>query len=206
MPACIVINGPSSAGKSTLARYLQDVARCPLLRFGVDELYRMVPSAWSGGEQDARHREAGFRYVDHGFSADGYALRGISNGADALMMLRAMNAAVVAMLEEGVSVVVDGQAFEPAITHDLQRRLDAAAGRGEASVTYVQLGARSDVLSDRNARHAHPSRIGVHQAALPVQNARVDLVLDTSDLSTSEVQDRVVALLASRSPIFGSAL
>ena len=205
VPTCIVINGPSSVGKSTLARHLQEVARRPLLRFGVDELYRMVPPDWSGGEQDALHSHVGFQYVDHGMSSDGYVLRGISNGTDALAMLRAMNAAVIAMLEEGVSVVVDGQAYEPAITDDLQARLDALAARGEVTVSYLQLGARNEVLSDRNACHAHPSHIGVHQAALPPQNTRVDLTLDTSDISTTEVHDRVVAFLASKSPIFGGA-
>ncbi len=44
MVICVVVDGPSSVGKSTLVDGLQDLAAVPLLRFGVDELYRMVPA------------------------------------------------------------------------------------------------------------------------------------------------------------------
>ncbi|WP_454859270.1 phosphotransferase-like protein [Promicromonospora soli] len=127
-PLCLVINGPSAAGKSTLTTAIQDRADIPLLRFGLDELFRMVPDHWGGGLPSARHSDLGFRYED----VDGYdGMRRIRSGPDGMLMLGAMNAAVVAMLQVGQGVIVDGQAFEPEANRDLEARL----GSGHASAS-----------------------------------------------------------------------
>ena len=63
MAVCIVVNGPSAVGKSTLVTAIQDRAAVPLLRFGIDELYRMVPAQWAGGTPNAEHALVGFRYA-----------------------------------------------------------------------------------------------------------------------------------------------
>src|SRR5580700_2718115 len=97
-PLCVVINGPSAAGKSTLAAAIQDHSEVPLLRFGVDELYRMVPDQWAGGVPNARHARKGFTYQDVP-SMPG--ARRINNGTDAMAMLYAMNSAILGILSSG---------------------------------------------------------------------------------------------------------
>lgn len=191
-PLCVVLTGPSAAGKSTLAEAIQDHWAEPLLRFGVDELYRMVPGQWAGGVQNARYASRGFSYqdVEHLPGA-----RRIENGPDALAMLYAMNAAIVAMLASGVGVVVDGQAFEPAVNDDLQSRLHRMRVEGMARVAVVELAVADKQLADRQHRHAHPAGLSLHQNTLPKQAEDPDLVVETTGLSAAAVADVVCGWL-----------
>ncbi|WP_040864224.1 phosphotransferase-like protein [Nocardia exalbida] len=187
-PLCIVINGPSAAGKSTLTAAIQDRIEEPLLRFGVDELYRMVPDQWAGGVANARYAERGFTYQDVP-AAPG--VRRIHNGVDAISMLYAMNSAVVGMLSAGVGVIVDGQAFEPSVNQDLENRLRELEAKGEARVAIIEIGAADDQLADRQRRHAHPVGLSLHHNTLPKQAARPDLIVDTTRMTSAEVADLV---------------
>ncbi|MFG3616199.1 hypothetical protein [Nocardia sp. NPDC047654] len=187
-PLCIVINGPSAAGKSTLTAAIQDRIEEPLLRFGVDELYRMVPGQWAGGVANARYADRGFTYQD---VPDAPGVRRIHNGVDAISMLYAMNSAVVGMLSAGVGVIVDGQAFEPSVNQDLEDRLRELEAKGEARVAIIEIGAADDQLADRQRRHAHPVGLSLHHNTLPKQAARPDLIVDTTRMTSAEVADLV---------------
>lgn len=187
-PLCVVINGPSAVGKSTLAAAIQDHAREPLLRFGVDELYRMVPGQWSGGVANARYADRGFTYQEVP-SMPG--VRRINNGVDAVAMLHAMNSAIVGILGSGVGVIVDGQAFEPSVNADLENRLRDLQARELARVAIVELAVADEPLADRQRRHAHPVGLSLHQNRLPKQNAKPDLVVETTDMSAAEVAEVV---------------
>ncbi|MGW1098295.1 phosphotransferase-like protein [Streptomyces sp. NPDC002455] len=183
-PLCVVITGPSAAGKSTLAAAIQEHAREPLLRFGVDELYRMVPGQWAGGVAHARFAERGFTYQDVP-SMPG--ARRINNGVDAIAMLRAMNAGIVGILGAGVGVIVDGQAFEPVVNTDLEGRLRDLRARGLARVAFIELSVTDEPLADRQRRHAHPVGLSLHQNNLPKQATKPDLVVETSSMSAAKV-------------------
>jgi chloramphenicol 3-O-phosphotransferase len=187
-PLCLVINGPSAAGKSTLTTAIQDRAEVPLLRFGLDELFRMVPDHWGGGLPGARHSDRGFRYED----VEGReGVRRIRSGPDGLLMLRAMNAAVVAMLQAGQGVIVDGQAFEPEANQDLEARLRELDRRGTAVVEIVELRANDGELEDRQRRHRHPAGLSLFHTTQPPQSASRDLVIDTTSLDADQVADRL---------------
>ncbi|KUF18650.1 phosphotransferase-like protein [Streptomyces silvensis] len=194
-PLCIVINGPSAAGKSTLAATVQDYSEEPLLRFGVDELYRMVPDQWAGGVSNARHAKRGFTYQD---VPDMPEVRQIHNGADALAMLYAMNAAIIGILGSGVGVVVDGQAFEPSVNHDLEKRLRDLQGRGLARVAIIELAASDEQLADRQRRHDHPVGLSLYHNVLPKQAVQPDLIVDTSKKGADEVAELVCNWLGQR--------
>jgi chloramphenicol 3-O-phosphotransferase len=188
IPLCVVLNGPSAVGKSTLAKAVQDRLDEPLLRFGVDELYRMVPDQWAGGVADARFADRGFTYRD---VAAVPGARRINNGADAVSMLFAMNSAIVGILSSGVGVVVDGQAFEPAVNEDFEKRLRELEAGGLARIAIIELAAADDRLADRQERHAHPAGLSLHQNSLPKQAETSDLVVDTTHMSATEVADLV---------------
>lgn len=196
-PLCLVINGPSAAGKSTLTTALQDRAEVPLLRFGLDELFRMVPDHWSGGLPGARHSDRGFRYED---VAGREGVRRIRTGPDGMRMLRAMNAAVVAMLRAGQSVVVDGQAFEPEANQDLETRLRALGREGAAVVAVVELRAGDAALEDRQRRHRHPAGLSLFHSSQPPQSAEPDLVIETTGRDAAQVVDLLWDWLAARYP------
>ncbi|MCP2262782.1 chloramphenicol phosphotransferase CPT family protein [Promicromonospora thailandica] len=188
VPLCLVVNGPSAAGKSTLTTAIQDRSEVPLLRFGLDELFRMVPEHWGGGLPGARHSGRGFRY-ENVAGHDG--VRRICTGPDGRRMLSAMNAAIVAMLEAGQGVVVDGQAFEPEANRDLETRLRGLGASGAAVVVVVEL--RADVvdLVDRQRRHRHPAGLAEFHARQPPQSAAPDVVVDTTGQDAGRVADIV---------------
>jgi chloramphenicol 3-O-phosphotransferase len=187
-PLCLVINGPSAAGKSTLTTKIQERAGVPLLRFGLDELFRMVPDHWGGGLPGARHSGDGFRYEDvHGLAGQ----RRIRTGRDGMRMLEAMNAAVEAMLRVGQGVIVDGQAFEPAINRDLENRLRALDREGLATVAIVELRVNDQELQDRHDRHERPARLSLFHNSLPAQSERPSVVIDTTQLDAERVADRL---------------
>jgi ribosomal protein L4 len=110
-------------------------------------------------------------------------------------MLYAMNAAIAAMLASGVGVVVDGQAFEPAVNDDLQARLRRMRDEGTARVAVVELAVADAQLADRQRRHAHPTGLSLHQNTLPKQAKDPDLVVETTALSAAEVADVVCGWL-----------
>lgn len=56
MPKIVLLNGTSSAGKSTLAKALQDVAREPFLHVEMDSFLSMMPQRY------ANHSDA-FAYL-----------------------------------------------------------------------------------------------------------------------------------------------
>jgi chloramphenicol 3-O-phosphotransferase len=190
MALCVVINGPSSVGKSTLVTGLQDRAAIPLLRFGVDELYRMVPAQWAGGTKDAAHADRGFRY-EADVSADDTAGRRIANGVDAVQMLHAMGAGVLGMVRAGHHVIVDGQAYEPEVNDEFHRSLRGASRAGELESSIVELtGGAADLLS-RQARHAHPAGLAVSQSRRGPLCPDPDLMIDTTSRSGPEVLNQV---------------
>jgi chloramphenicol 3-O-phosphotransferase len=185
-PLCLVINGPSAAGKSTLTTAIQDRAEVPLLRFGLDELFRMVPDHWGGGLQGARHSDLGFRYED----VDGHdGVRRIRTGTDGMLMLGAMNAAIAAMLRVGQGVIVDGQAFEAEANRDLEARLRELGRQGAAAVAIVELRTDDLELDDRQRRHQHPAGLSLFHNGQPPQSATPDLVIDTTGLNAAQVAD-----------------
>ena len=191
-PLCVVINGPSAAGKSTLATAIQDHSEDPLLRFGVDELYRMVPDQWAGGVANARHAQRGFTYQEVTSRA---GVRRINNGVDAVSMLYAMNSAILGILDSGVGVVVDGQAFETSVNLDLENRLRDRQARGLARVAIIEVAVADEQLADRQRRHAHPVGLSLHQNSLPQQAVQPDLVVDTTCMNATEVADLVCGWL-----------
>jgi chloramphenicol 3-O-phosphotransferase len=202
-PLCLVINGPSAAGKSTLTTAIQDRAERPLLRFGLDELFRMIPDHWGGGLPGARHSDLGFRYEDvelepvltgNGGTGNGGAgnrdgVRRIRTGADGLRMLGAMNVAVVAMLRAGQGVIVDGQAFEPKANRDLESRLAELDREGAAAVAIVELRADVGDLEERQRRHEHPAGLSLFHNRQPPQSADPDLVIETTGRDAAQVAD-----------------
>ncbi|MEU3014629.1 phosphotransferase-like protein [Nocardia asteroides] len=54
----IFLNGTSSAGKTTLARAIQDESEVPFVYWGIDTLFGLVPPKWGGGVDGPLSRKA----------------------------------------------------------------------------------------------------------------------------------------------------
>lgn len=193
-----MINGPSAVGKSTLVTGLQDRSPFPFLRFGVDELYRMVPPQWAGGTPNALHQHRGFAYAE-AFADDGASLgRRIINGPDAVRMLYAMNAGVLGMVRAGQDVIIDGQPYEPDVSQELQRQLRTDARAGVLECSIIELTADGDGLVARQDAHAHPAGLALAQSRQGWLCPDPDLHLDTAGMTAPAVLDAVWKFLATR--------
>ena len=194
-PACVVINGPSAAGKSTLTTAIQAVWDEPLLRFGADELFRMLPEPWTGGYNNERN----MRFADRGFVyEDAPTLPGARNmryGPDGIAMFFAMNAAIEAMLRVGQGVIVDGQAFEPDVNKDLEDRLRALKAASLIRLAVIEVRVDDDPLAERQERHEHNMGLSLHHNRLPRQSRSPDLVIDTTSMTADDVASTVHAFL-----------
>lgn len=195
MAVCIVVNGPSAVGKSTLVTAIQDRASVPLLRYGIDELYRMVPAQWAGGTPDAEHADVGFRYVPDESDPTG---RAIVNGRDAVEMLRALQAGVLGMVRGGHHVIVDGQGYEPIVNAEFHDALRAAAHDGAIEACIIELTAHDLELIVRQERHQRPAGLALSQSRRGPICPDPDLILDTTGRSEAAVFNEVWSWLSGR--------
>ncbi|WP_255220971.1 chloramphenicol phosphotransferase CPT family protein [Nocardia cyriacigeorgica] len=56
-PRVILLNGTSSAGKTTVARAIQDESGVPFVYWGIDTLFGLVPPNWGGGRDGPLSRD-----------------------------------------------------------------------------------------------------------------------------------------------------
>ena len=109
----ILLVGTSSAGKSTLARVIQEAADDHFLLQSLDGLFAGVAERWgSGGDR----RDDGFRY---GVEGD---VQRIVYGPGGRRLLRGFHRAVGAYARSGTNVVVDDMLQDGACLSDLSQR------------------------------------------------------------------------------------
>jgi len=112
----VLINGVSRVGKSSLAKALQRIASRPMLHVQMDAFLEMMPPGSFGDP-------AG--YVFETTEARGRPVTAITSGPILEAAMRAMRAAVAAMADSGVDLVVDEVMWDPADLADYRRRLAA---------------------------------------------------------------------------------
>jgi chloramphenicol 3-O phosphotransferase len=108
----VFLNGTSSAGKTTLARAIQDESDTPFVYWGIDTLFGLVPPNWGGGRDGPLSRD-GFWYDRSGHDADGQPLVVIRYGHVGRRMLRSACTAAAAFAHRGDNVVVDEMLLTP---------------------------------------------------------------------------------------------
>lgn len=111
-PRVIFLNGISSAGKTTLARAIQDESDVPFVYWGIDTLFGLVPPNWGGGRDGPLSRD-GFWYDRSEQDADGHPLLVIRYGHVGLRMLRSAFAAAAEFARGGDHLVVDEMLLSP---------------------------------------------------------------------------------------------
>ena len=175
----ILLVGPSSAGKSTLARAIQEIAPEHFLLQSLDGLFAGVAERWgSGGER----RDDGFRY-----EVDG-DVRRVAYGPDGWRLLRGFHRAVAAFANAGCNVVVDDMLLDEACLADWAEALDGLR------VTLVRLAAPLEELRRRESTRPHGRVPGLAEGHIAAHAGfDVDLSLDTSAHSPAELAALVAA-------------
>lgn len=178
----LVLNGTSSAGKSAVARSLQEQWRAPLLDAGLDRHLSMLPERYLGADWPEV-----FRYH---VGPDGVIDR-VTPGPVAELLVAGMHRAVAALASSGLDVVVDHVLLTPAWAADL------AAALSDVRAALVGVHCPVDVLAQRERDRANRT-LGQAAAQQPFVHAHgaYDVEVDTSLLTPDAAADTVVAWLA----------
>ena len=176
----IVLNGTSSAGKSTLTRALQARLEGPWLGVGIDTVVFALPTAYLNQPGWAEV----FRYVP---AEPGSTVPfRIETGDLGHRLVEGMHRMVASLADAGLSVIVDHVLLEPAWLPDLAARL---AGH---EVLFVGVRCPLEVVIAREA--ARKDRT-IGQAAAQFERVHraggYDLEVDTSQVSADEAAERV---------------
>jgi chloramphenicol 3-O phosphotransferase len=179
----IVLNGTSSAGKTTLAKALQDALPEPYLAWGIDTVVYALPRRYLGPLWSTD-------VFSYGYAPDG-SIAAIHPAPYGDRLVRGLHAAVAALARAGIHVIVDHVLLAPAWAADLAA---AFAGLDVVRVGVLcplaELQRREKERGDRTLGQARAQFDLVHAAA------RYDVTVDTSRADPAGCAARVLAVLA----------
>ncbi|MGB3625223.1 MAG: AAA family ATPase [Henriciella sp.] len=114
MARVIILNGTTSAGKTSLAKAVQRLAEKPILRVSMDDFLEMMPPRY------ANHAEAfEFRTLS---GNEGPEVE-ITAGPYGMALLEGMRASVAALADSGLDVLVDDVTLDASALDDYRRKL-----------------------------------------------------------------------------------
>lgn len=181
-PAIILLNGSSSAGKSTLARALQRrLAPQPVVMSLDAFVFGQLPPTWHD--------------TPHGvyFSKDRDGAVSINLGPGGRAMVRAFHRSVAVMADCGLTVIVDDVLFEPWLLLDW---LEASAGREVYFIgVHCELGEAERREIARGDRQ--PGQIRSHFEQVHA-HAEYDFTVDTTDTEPRVCAQQILAALEHR--------
>jgi chloramphenicol 3-O phosphotransferase len=188
----IVLNGTTSAGKSTLAAALQAqlgaLGRCWIV-LGIDDFLGKLPAAWVGFFEHGAHADDGIRFERVGAEVT------LHLGPVGRALLGGYRDAVVAVARRGMDVIVD----EVVLDEDAWGQWEE--GFAGLDVLWVGVECPLEVCEQRErARRDRMTGQARSQAAFVHRFPRYDLVVDTSSSTPAELGARVIEAHRQRPP------
>ena len=184
----ILLNGTSSAGKTTLAKALQHTLSTPYLLVGIDTVVFALPSRYVN---DPVYWGEVYRY-----KYDGDRIAGISIQPYGDRLVGGLHRAVAGLARGGLDVIVDHVLSEPAWVADLDRAW--------AGLDLLRVGVLCSLEVAEQRERARGNRtLGWAGAPADVVHAHVryDVTVDTSSADPAECAATVAAAVANRLPI-----
>lgn len=174
----ILLNGVGSAGKSSLAKALQQITRQPFLHFSMDVFLEMLPPVYFD------HPDG---LVFETIEEDGHPSVIIHEGELSRRTLRGMRRAAAAMAGEGNNLIIDEVLIGTGLAAQEYRDLLAPY-----RLHWVGVHAPLDVLEARERRR-DDRQPGLARWQFPRVHAGMtyDLEIDTSRLSPAEAAERI---------------
>ena len=185
----IYINGPSSSGKTTLAKALQEAFDEPFLHIGIDRIIGMMPAKinnWEGGSAPL-----GFSWKKR-YDEAGHLMHEIQTGPFALKCVETLRELVKLLASLGHFVIVDDVSFGIDQVKEWHKALEPY------SVLWVGLSTPVHLLEERE--RARPGRIlgsARAQADKVHEGVDYDLEFDTSKMPLEQIVQAIVNLYAS---------
>lgn len=177
----IILNGPSSAGKTTLAKAIQKYSRDIWLHVAMDSFIAMLPD---GSEFDREW----FPVTD--VAIDGGTFPRISNGPRGEALLARMRELVAGLSESGFNALVD-EVADAATIADYRRRLGAACFVVKVDAPLPELERRERERGDRMIGLAREQSARIHKGI--TYDLEVDTQADTPDALARRVLSAVAA-------------
>ena len=180
----IYLNGPSSVGKTTLAKALQEVLDPPFLHIGIDKIIGMMPERmnnWLGGEAPQ-----GFSWKS-GVDVDGKPTQELQVGPFARKVSDSYPEIVALLAQRGHSLIVDDVGVSDEEFNKWQTLFR------NYKVLYVALKASLPALEQRERQRGDriigSARVFHHKMRF---GNRYDIELDTSELSIEQCVEAIL--------------
>lgn len=176
----ILLNGTSSAGKTTLAKALQDTLLTPYLLVGIDTVVFGLPSRYVN--------EAAYWGEVYQYHYNGDRLAGISIQPYGDKLVRGLHRAVAGLAQGGLDVIVDHVLSEPAWLADLDQTW--------AGLDLVRVGVLCPIEVAEERERARGNRtLGWARAHADIVHAQIryDVTVDTSLANPAECAAMVAA-------------
>ncbi len=172
----VLLNGPSSVGKTSIAVAFQENAAEPWLRLGLDTFLEMLPDALRHVRPSA---DNGFRW--HPASDPGEEPTRITVGPFGHRLVSGMHRAIAAVAASGLSVIVDDVLLEPTWLEDYLEALE------DLDVVFVGVTAPLEVIEAREVARGDrfPRQARGHYEVVHGDRP-YDLWIDTSELSAQD--------------------
>jgi chloramphenicol 3-O phosphotransferase len=187
----ILLNGTSSAGKSTLARAVQDVMDSPYLCMGIDLFFDALPQRYLGrvapGAVPSPQVQEGVAWVCT--EPGGQGFRELRVGPVGQRLWSGMRHATAALARRGNHVILDD------VILDYQAAIDYAAALDGIPTLLVGVTCPPAVLDAREGARGDRVR-GLAAAWLPLVEAHAPPYDVTVDTSTSTPEDGARAIKA----------
>jgi chloramphenicol 3-O phosphotransferase len=193
----VLLSGPSSAGKTSIARELQALLDEPYLLFSMDHVMKMLPARYVSKIPGQETPGAAGLWCDVG-ECDGARALVTRAGPVANGAIRAIHRGIAAMAGTGMGVIVDDVLLDPGWLDDY---LDALATFSVFFVTVRcsvdELQRREHARGDRPAGNALGDVVSLHDPGIH------DLELDSGVLSARQCAARIAERLATPPHAFG---
>ncbi len=186
-PIVIILNGPSSVGKSLISYFFQEIVDMPFLHIGIDTMINMMPNKMNNWEGEKT--EQGFWWqqeVDH----EGKTVFSIQMGEYAKKINDTYKDIVNTLVLSGHNVIVDEIAFGPDGLNVWKKTLS------NCHLFFVGVTANLEILEEREQiRGDRIKGSARHQFHHIHKNVTYDLLIDTSDKIPEQCVSEIVEYL-----------
>lgn len=180
MSKIILLNGPSSAGKSSIVKAIQWISSKPWLSFGVDSFIAAMPSKYSPGGALAHE---GINFIS-GLDENGHTITKVESGHYWIKISKSIRSSLQQLVNDGLDIIIDEVTWEK---EELEEYFSLFK---DHSICYVTVNCDLVKIEEREIIRGDRS-IGLARYELPkIKNMdnywKADLTIDTTNKTPFE--------------------